>query len=132
VCLIIAESRHFPLHMFERPTTIAGGINTLTGEIRTWFLFEASAGALDFGKDFGALGLVALGNIRLDITHQFVEPARITSILVDNCGAEHCRTLVARANPLDTLMVRDAAGYAVGVTAGRYPSWILERGATGL
>jgi starvation-inducible DNA-binding protein len=36
-----------------------------------------------------------------------------------------CSKLVARASPLDTLMVRDAAGYAIGVTAGRYP-WPIQ------
>src|SRR5208337_480816 len=43
--------------------------------------FEGDAGAVNFGEDFGAGGLplvglwigVALGKIRLDITHQFVD-----------------------------------------------------------
>jgi hypothetical protein len=33
--------------------------------------------------------------------------------------------LVARASPLATLVVRDAAGYAVGLTPGRYP-WLIR------
>ena len=58
---------------------------------------EGGAGALDFGEDFGALGLplvglwigVALGKIRLDITHQFVDRG-------EAAGADHIARQVGK------------------------------------
>ena len=54
---------------------------------------EGEASALDFGEDFGALGLpLVLASRRLDIVHPFFERGEAAGadyVDVDICGSDH-------------------------------------------
>ena len=79
---------------------------------------------MKFCDDINALRALAVTAVVLYHYKVIFIPGGFVGVDVRPSGAPGSSSkLVARASPLATLELRDAAGYTVGVTAGEYP-WL--------